>query len=54
VPTVAALREADITRVAAQYIHPDRLITVVFGDRDKIGPSLEALGLGAAVEGAVR
>jgi predicted Zn-dependent peptidase len=54
VPTVAALREDDITRVAARYIHPDRLVTVVVGDREKIGPSLESLGLGAAVEAGVR
>jgi zinc protease len=44
VPTVLALREEDLTRAAADYIHPDRLLTVIVGDRDKIGPSLETLG----------
>jgi predicted Zn-dependent peptidase len=54
VPTVASLRDTDITRVAERYIHPERLVTVVVGDRAKVGPSLEALGMGAVAEGAVR
>jgi predicted Zn-dependent peptidase len=53
VPTVAALREDDITRVAAAHIHPDRLVTVVVGDRDKVGASLEQLGLGSPIEASV-
>ncbi len=44
VPTVLALTEEDITQAAADYIHPDRMVTVIVGDRDKIGPSLETLG----------
>jgi zinc protease len=49
VPSVLALSAADLTQAAADYIHPDRLLTVIVGDRDKIGPSLETLG--AVVEG---
>jgi zinc protease len=44
VPTVLALSEEDLTRAAGDYIHPDRLLTVIVGDRDKIGPTLESLG----------
>jgi predicted Zn-dependent peptidase len=46
---VLALSAADLTQAAADYIHPDRLLTVIVGDRDKIGPSLETLG--TVVEG---
>ena len=44
VPTVLSLTEADLTRAAATYIHPERLLTVIVGDRDKVGPALETLG----------
>jgi predicted Zn-dependent peptidase len=44
VPTVLGLTEEDVTRAGVTYIRPDRLLTVVVGDRDKIGPSLETLG----------
>jgi len=46
VPTVLALTEQDVTAVAAKHIDPARLLTVVVGDRDKLTPSLKALGLG--------
>jgi zinc protease len=49
VPSVLALSAEDLTQAAADYIHPDRLLTVIVGDRDKIGPSLETLG--TVVEG---
>jgi zinc protease len=44
VPTVLGLTEHDVTRAGITHIQPDRLLTVVVGDRDKIGPSLETLG----------
>ncbi|MEO7274570.1 MAG: pitrilysin family protein [Vicinamibacterales bacterium] len=44
VPTVLSLTEADITRAAATYIHPEQLLTVIVGDRDKVGPTLDTLG----------
>jgi predicted Zn-dependent peptidase len=44
VPTVLGLTEQDVTRAGVTHIHPDRLLTVVVGDREKIGPSLESLG----------
>jgi hypothetical protein len=44
VPTVLALSEHDLTRAAATHIHPDRLLTVIVGDREKIGPSVEGIG----------
>lgn len=50
VPKVLAVDEAEVTRVAAAHLDPQRLLTVVVGDREKIGASLERLGLGAPVE----
>jgi predicted Zn-dependent peptidase len=44
VPTVLALSEHDLTRAAATYIHPDWLLTVIVGDREKIGPAVEGIG----------
>jgi predicted Zn-dependent peptidase len=53
VPTVLALREDEITRVAAAHLDPARLLTVIVGDREKIAPSLAALELGDASEVSV-
>jgi predicted Zn-dependent peptidase len=53
VPTVLALTEEDITRVATTHLDPSRLLTVVVGDRDRIGASLEPLALGNAAQIAV-
>jgi zinc protease len=46
VPTVMALTPGDLTRAAADHIHPDRLVAVVVGDPEKIGTSLAEAGLG--------
>jgi predicted Zn-dependent peptidase len=46
VPKVMALTEQEVTAVAAKHIDPDRLLTVIVGDRDKLMPSLKALDLG--------
>jgi zinc protease len=40
VPKVLALSADDITAAAARHLHPDRLLTVVVGDRDKFGGGL--------------
>ena len=50
VPTVLGLTEQDVTRAGVTHIHPDRLLTVVVGDRDKIGPTLESLGKVTEIE----
>jgi predicted Zn-dependent peptidase len=50
VPIVAALSLADVQAAAAAHLDPDRLMAVVVGDAGQVGPSLPALGLGAAVE----
>ncbi|MEO8074683.1 MAG: pitrilysin family protein [Acidobacteriota bacterium] len=50
VPKVLAVTEADVTRVAMEHIDPSRLLTVIVGDRDKIGPSLPRLNLGVVTE----
>jgi zinc protease len=49
-PRVLAVDEGAVTRVAAAHINPSRLLTVIVGDRDKVGPSLDRLNLGDAVE----
>jgi len=41
-----ALTQADIARVAKQYLHPDQLVIVTAGDRAKIEPALKDAGLG--------
>lgn len=46
VPTVHAVDEADVTRVARQYLDPSQLTTLVVGDYPVIGEPLRALGLG--------
>jgi predicted Zn-dependent peptidase len=53
VPKVLALTEDDITRAAATHLDPSRFLTVVVGDREKIGPSLHQLELGETSEVAV-
>ena len=53
VPKVLALSEADVTRAAAEHLDPSRLVTVIVGDREKIGPSLHRLELGEASEIAI-
>ena len=50
VPKVLALDEGALTRAAAAHLDPSRLLTVVVGDREKIGPALHALELGDAAE----
>ena len=39
-----------VTRVARKYLDVDRLLTVVVGDRDVVGPSLDSLALGTKVD----
>jgi predicted Zn-dependent peptidase len=53
VPKVLALTEEDVTRAAAAHLDPSKLLTVVVGDREKIGTSLHRLELGEAAEIAV-
>jgi predicted Zn-dependent peptidase len=43
VPKVLAIDESEVTRVAVDYIDPSRLLTVIVGDADKVGPSLSRL-----------
>jgi predicted Zn-dependent peptidase len=50
VPRVLALTDSDLTRAAATHIDPDRLVTVIVGDREKVHPSIERLGFGEPAE----
>ena len=49
VPTVLALTPQDLTRAAVTHIDPSRLLTVVVGDRTRMG-ALEDLGFGEPIE----
>ena len=46
VPRVLALNEDEVTAIAAKHIDPDRLLSVVVGDRDKLMSSLKGLDMG--------
>lgn len=46
VPKISAITIDDVVRVAGRYIDPSRLTTLVVGDYEQIGPSLDRLGLG--------
>ncbi|MGE3274756.1 MAG: M16 family metallopeptidase [Vicinamibacterales bacterium] len=46
VPRVNAVTTGDIERVAAAYLDPERMLTLVVGDQEKIGTSLSILEMG--------
>jgi len=46
---VAAVTQADVQRVARQYLDPDKLTIVIVGDRKSIEPGLKASGVGDVV-----
>jgi zinc protease len=50
VPRVLAIDEQAVTEAAARHLDPSRLLTVVVGDRERIGASLEGLALGETVD----
>jgi predicted Zn-dependent peptidase len=49
VPRVEAVSEEDVRRVAAQYLDPARMVTLIVGDHDRVAPTLAPLGLGEPV-----
>jgi predicted Zn-dependent peptidase len=52
VPKVLALSADDITAAAARHLHPDRLLTVVVGDRDKFGDGLAEIAGNELIDAA--
>jgi zinc protease len=46
---VAAVTQADVQRVARQYIDPDKLAIVIVGDRKSIEPALKSTKIGDVV-----
>lgn len=49
VQNIEAITEADVARVAQQYINPASLAVVIVGDRKSIEPSLKAINVGPVV-----
>jgi len=54
VQRIGAVTQADVQRVARQYVNPDRLTIVVVGDRKTIEPGLRALNPGEIIIRDVR
>lgn len=50
VPRVLAVDERAATDAARRHLLPDRMLTVVVGDRDRVGAGLESLGFGAPLD----
>lgn len=53
VPRVLAIDERAVTQAAERHLDPSKLLTVVVGDRDRIGAGLAPLALGEPLELAV-
>ena len=49
VQNIEAITEADVARVAQQYINPGSLAVVIVGDRKSIEPALKAINVGPVV-----
>ena len=49
VQKIGAVTQADVQRVARQYVNPDRLTIVIVGDRKLIEPGLRALNPGEII-----
>jgi zinc protease len=49
VPRVEAVTQHDIQRVAATYLRPERMVTLIVGDHERVAPTLAALQLGEPV-----
>jgi zinc protease len=49
VPKVEAVTDADLSRVAVQYLDPSRMVTLIVGDHERIASTLGTLNLGEPV-----
>ena len=54
VENISAVTQADVQRVARQYVNPDKLTLVIVGDRKMIEPGLRALRPGEIIVRDVR
>ena len=50
VPRVLAVDEDAATAAARRHLFPERMLTVVVGDRERVGAGLETLGFGVPVD----
>jgi zinc protease len=53
IPKILSLSEDEVTAAAARHLDPSRLLSVVVGDREKIGGALRALDLGDVADVSV-
>ena len=53
VPRVMAIDPRAVTEAAHRHLDPSRLLTVIVGDRDRIGPTLALLAMGEPLELAI-
>jgi zinc protease len=44
---VWAIDQPTLVRVAGTHLHPDRMLTLIVGDREALEPDLASAGLGA-------
>jgi zinc protease len=54
VQNIGAVTQADVQRVARQYVNPDKLTLVIVGDRKTIEPGIRALAPGEIIVRDVR
>lgn len=54
VENIGAVTQADVQRVARQYVNPDKLTLVIVGDRKTIEPGLRALQAGQIIVRDIR
>jgi zinc protease len=47
VPRVAALALDEVQDAARRHMHPERLVTLIVGDAERVTPTLDTLGLGS-------
>ena len=50
VPRVMAIGPQEVTDAAERHLHPERMTVVIVSDRERVEPSLGALGLGGPLE----
>jgi hypothetical protein len=50
VPRILAVDAEAATEAGRRHLFPDRMVTVVVGDRERVGDALDRLGFGAPLD----